>query len=104
MARTKRDTRHLKCAMITVEEELDLHRSDSNRNHIKRKMIKLLRKNKLSIKGKLNTLHNRLMRFYEKNEDKLPTMVELCDHDTSIYSSNKQIIFVLDDFNNLIEA
>jgi hypothetical protein len=86
-----------------VEEELDVRKSDANINHIKRKIIQLLRKNKINTKGKMNTLYNRLMKFYENNEDKLPTMKELCDQDTSSSAPNI-ITFVLDDCNNFIEV
>ena len=78
MARTQRpNTDKLKVAYWSVKRTLNIHRSDSDEKSIQTKTMELLRKHKLSLKGKLGHQLNRLFKFYEKNPDLLPTWNEL---------------------------
>ena len=77
MAITNRDTTYLKVAMITLIETLTSVRIDADLQGITRKVKQLLRKNKLSSKGKFQTILNRLLLFFYKHPECLPTFNEL---------------------------
>jgi len=78
MARTKRDTRKMKVAFVTVEHFLNNPRPDEDVETIRMKVKELLRKNNLSTKGNYHWRYKRLIHFYEKNFDKLPFAHEMC--------------------------
>jgi len=97
MARTKRNTRALSVSLYSVIESFTTEREDADYEGICKKVKQLLRKNKLPITGKYNTRIKRLLNFYEKNPDKLPTVTEM-----RFYKN--EIVFTLDEHDNIVEV
>lgn len=76
MARTIRDTRNLSVSLYSVIHTFMTEREDADYEAINQKVKQLLRKNKLRLDGKYYTRIKRLLAYYDKNPDKLPTVEE----------------------------
>jgi hypothetical protein len=71
MARTTRNTANLKCSIFCVKRTL--HWKDADEASLIKRLNSLLSQHKLEPRGSIQVKYNRIVKFYEKNENCLPT-------------------------------